>query len=363
MRVARVSLTYRSDDRPGIGNHVYYLSKYSKLSTTIYTFQGDYPPSFLAGVEIKQGNFFYPGLKNVSYLRLIRFLFKAYCWLSLEMLMSRYDIVHCHSPHFLPLLRLLSFVKKFKVLQSWHGSDAAFVMKYPRLSFLFNADGHTLVEPSLSAKISKLKGKRYISSSGVELSGIKKAIDDFQPKHINSTSNKYVCVANVRPVKNLEMLIEVMYQLRFYQSNLNVSILGDLNDSQEVVKIKKLIADRNLNNHVHFLGSVSKEIVYKEILNSRALILTSLSEGMPKVVIESLALGVPVVSTDVGNVKQLIGDYGAVVGVNKINEMMIALVGLSRVDFTKQKKNIQKRISRYDWSVIAKFYEGIYESL
>jgi glycosyltransferase involved in cell wall biosynthesis len=363
MRVARVSLTYRSDDRPGIGNHVYYLSKYSSLSTTIYTFKGDYPPSFLEGVDIKQGDFTYPGLSNVNYLRLLHFFLKAYFWLSREMLTSRYDIVHCHSPHFLPLLRLLSSIRKFKVLQSWHGSDAAFVLKNPLLSFLFSADAHVLVESSLSAKISKLKGRRYVSSSGVELSGIQKAIDDFQPIHFNSIANKYVCVANVRPIKNLEMLIEVMNQLRFYQPDLDISILGDLTDSKEVMKIEKMIADRNLEHHVHLLGSVTKDIVYKEILKSRALILTSLSEGMPKVVIEALALGVPVVSTDVGNVKQLIGDYGTVVGVNEISEMMIALIGLSQIDLTSKKKNTQKRIASYDWSLIARFYEEIYKSL
>ena len=61
-------------------------------------------------------------------------------------------------------------------------------------------------------------------------------------------------------------------------------------------ELKKLSDKLNLNDCVSFMGN-SDEIDQK-ILEHHCLVLTSISEGFPNVVLEAMSLGVPVIATN-----------------------------------------------------------------
>ncbi len=61
-------------------------------------------------------------------------------------------------------------------------------------------------------------------------------------------------------------------------------------------KLENMIKDRKLEKRVKILGF--QQNPYKYIKNAKLLVLSSDREGLPTVVIESLILGTPVVSTD-----------------------------------------------------------------
>ena len=62
-------------------------------------------------------------------------------------------------------------------------------------------------------------------------------------------------------------------------------------------EINTLITRYNLRANVRVTGWISSERVRDEILNSRALVLPSLAEGLPIVIMEAMALRRPVIST------------------------------------------------------------------
>jgi colanic acid/amylovoran biosynthesis glycosyltransferase len=72
---------------------------------------------------------------------------------------------------------------------------------------------------------------------------------------------------------------------------------------------EELLFQRNqlgLNNEVTFIDKVPFEKVEKYLIKSDILLLSSTKEGIANVVIEAMALGVQVVSTDCGGISELI---------------------------------------------------------
>lgn len=79
-------------------------------------------------------------------------------------------------------------------------------------------------------------------------------------------------------------------------------------DGCDFEKVKILASQYGLNNDVVFHGS--EKNIPEKIKNAKCLLLTSAYEGIPNVILEAFAAGVPVVATDCspGGARMLIGD-------------------------------------------------------
>ncbi len=70
--------------------------------------------------------------------------------------------------------------------------------------------------------------------------------------------------------------------------------------------VRSALRERSLEQRVELLGLQSPNELADRLRGSHALLVTSRFEGVPRAVVEGLACGVPVVSTDVGEVARLI---------------------------------------------------------
>lgn len=128
----------------------------------------------------------------------------------------------------------------------------------------------------------------------------------------------------------------------------------------------------NLENLIKYLGS--KDIIFMnplehdkipEIMNcADVFALCSLHEGMPTVVLESLACGVPVVSTDVGDVHKVVknGETGYISKTRDIEELKTKLVEILS-DGKKLKGNCIKTAQEYSRDRIVKKIVGVYNEV
>ena len=118
---------------------------------------------------------------------------------------------------------------------------------------------------------------------------------------------KLVYIARVVPIKGLlDLLSSMDILVRQGFPNLHLDVLGPTEHVPEyyeacLAKIESL----GLQDHVTIHGTVNVRDMLDQF---DLLVLPSYNEGQPIVVLEAMAAGIPTVGTDVGGMRQLIGD-------------------------------------------------------
>ena len=105
-------------------------------------------------------------------------------------------------------------------------------------------------------------------------------------------------------IKGYDYALKTCKILKEKNLNFHYTIIGGAGDEE----LQFLIADLGLQNCVTLIGRVPQEEVFEMMRKASLLIMPSVEEGIPNVVVESMALGLPVLSTDCGGVLELIED-------------------------------------------------------
>jgi glycosyltransferase involved in cell wall biosynthesis len=122
-----------------------------------------------------------------------------------------------------------------------------------------------------------------------------------------------LCLANIRNQKDHLNLVDACAILKTEKVTFKLFLAGSLEDKNWVEKVRRRVASSNLYEEIVFLGSV---INISELLSKADVgVLSSVSEGLPVALLEYGLAGLPVVCTDVGQCKEVLGDgdYGWVV--------------------------------------------------
>ena len=112
-------------------------------------------------------------------------------------------------------------------------------------------------------------------------------------------------VALVRPRKGIEVLLEAIAKLNAGRDRISLDVIGAFETTEYEASIRKLIHRLNLEGIVHLRGFTKDVPAIMRTLD--AMVLPSLfGEGMPMVVLEALACGVPVIATRVEGTPEVI---------------------------------------------------------
>ena len=107
------------------------------------------------------------------------------------------------------------------------------------------------------------------------------------------------------PEKGYQYMVQAMEILMLEGAKFQLSIFGDGNLKSE---INAEIKNRKLSEYISIMPSINKSKLYKVIQESDVLVMSSVSEGLPMIIAESMVLGTPVVATSVGGIPDLIED-------------------------------------------------------
>lgn len=114
---------------------------------------------------------------------------------------------------------------------------------------------------------------------------------------------RLVCVARLSEQKGHLLLVEAAARLAAEGVPFEILLAGD---GPLRGRVEELVNRLGLQGRIRFGGWMSAAQVREAILSSRALLLPSFAEGLPVVVMESLALGRPVITTAIAGTPELV---------------------------------------------------------
>ncbi len=253
------------------------------------------------------------------------------------------DIVHAHDMK-ASFIAALSF--NGKIISHIHNSDFQ-TRKFSIKSVLFNYASRKIckiiwVSDSCFKTYyysKKVKNKSIILKNSIDIEEIiKKASQD-----LNEYKYDIVYVGRLANPKNPLRLIEILKEVLKHRHNLKIGIVGS-GDLGQATKTK--VKENKIDKNIDFLGY--KNNPYKILSSSKIMIMTSDREGLPMVALESLALGVPIISTPTDGMCDLIknGENGYLCATNE--EFLKRIIELLDNEslLKKQKDNCELFVKR-----------------
>lgn len=135
---------------------------------------------------------------------------------------------------------------------------------------------------------------------------------------------RLIFVGRIAPVKGLRLLIEALNRLQ--NPNLHLILVGDGPD-------RKVIEDaaRPLGDQVEFTGYLDQAAVAEKLKTADIAVLPSFAEGVPVFLMEAFASGLPVISTQVAGMSELVknGESGLIVPPGDVEGLMQAIQTLA----------------------------------
>ena len=175
-------------------------------------------------------------------------------------------------------------------------------------------------------------------------------------------------IVRIAPIKDIKTMIYSFSQLKQEYGNVRLHILGGVDDDVYYQECLSLIEYLDVKDII-FPGFVD---IKKYLEKIDFTILTSLSEGQPYAIIESMAAGLPLVSTDVGSCRELIegdkndrfGSAGFYVTPMHQSEMLEALLEMSEDKKMREKMSEvgKQRVNTfYNLDGMVKKYKDVYQ--
>ncbi len=136
----------------------------------------------------------------------------------------------------------------------------------------------------------------------------------------------------------------------------------------ELDKVRFVAESLNIETHLQLTGWVPAEKMTQFYLQADLFVLPSYHEGMPMAILEAMACGLPVVSTRVGGIAELIkeGENGFLINPGDRQALLEALLVLLADPVLRENmalKNIQKVKDQYDMPGYLKKLKGLYREI
>ena len=178
-------------------------------------------------------------------------------------------------------------------------------------------------------------------------------IGHYQNKERKQASPKLLWVRSFAEIYNPMMAVRVLQQLQEHHPEATLCMVGPDKDGS-LTKTKQLAYDLGVS--VIFTGKLTKQEWATLAQEYDIFINTTHFDNMPVSVIEAMALGLAVVSTDVGGIPFLLEHQteALLVGDNEVSEMVAAIQNLIDypIFFEELTTNASQKAITFDWDEV-----------
>ena len=277
------------------------------------------------------------------------------------------DLVHVHVITRVSLLAIWlkrKFSIPFLISEHWTIYQPNSIGEFSKRSFLFKkvvkkivkrSSASLTVSEDLGKQLQKLTGcKKYIVVSNVV------SDDLFYYKPNSSEKFRFVHISTMGYQKNAEAIIENFVIVKKDFRNIELVLVGSASE-----KLFQIAENTGLlNKAIFFRGEIPYLRVAEELQQSNALVLFSRFENQPCVILEALCCGIPVISSSVGGIPEIIdSSNGILVDVKAKGSLSHAMSQmLKSYDSFDLQEISQLAQARFKYSAIGKKIDEIYSS-
>jgi glycosyltransferase involved in cell wall biosynthesis len=223
------------------------------------------------------------------------------------------------------------------------------------------ADQIIAVSKATAKDIAKYYGRTdgvHVIHHGVDHKQFRPPFDNERTKSWELLKNTYselsapfiLYVGQIQPRKNIERLINAFEIIHQHNTDLQLVIAGAHGWLQK--PILKRIKESKKSQSIHALGRVSNEILLALYWNAELFVMPSLYEGFGMPILEAMAAGCPVVTSNVSAMPEVAGDGAIYVDPFEVESMAQGMMQA----FSKKSDLIQKgliRAKQFNWHTTA----------
>jgi glycosyltransferase involved in cell wall biosynthesis len=199
--------------------------------------------------------------------------------------------------------------------------------------------------------------KFLVIPNGVETERFKPIVRPENPKV------KILFIGRLIPRKGFQRVVQALPKARqMTKTPFEVEVVGTGAFQNELDELAESLGVSDL---IRYVGMVPYDKLEEAYQYSDVFVLTSLSEGMPSVILEAMGCGLPVVASDVGGNNEIVhhGENGYLVQGDDVEGLAKYLTDL--ID-NKDRREVMGKKSResslqYDWRVIMGQYANLYK--
>ncbi|WP_439151528.1 glycosyltransferase family 4 protein [Winogradskyella sp.] len=252
--------------------------------------------------------------------------------------------------YFALIISQLCRLFKLKYIPILHGGNLENRLKSnPKLSRVIFKNAYQLVAPS------KFLATIFQSHGYKTIIHIPNSIDMYNYKFANRKIDKIklLWVRSFSSIYNPELAIEVLKKLKDQGLKSELTMIGpEIDGSLALTKQKA----QQYNLEVKFTGKLSKRQWIETAKDFNIFINTTNFDNTPVSIIEAMALGLPIVSTNAGGLPYLISDLedGLLVPVNNASAMVDAIKLIAANETLRQKliRNARQKAESFDWNMV-----------
>lgn len=246
-----------------------------------------------------------------------------------------------------PVISQLHGLEMYQPAFSFGEKMNKWLMRIPAAFIIKNSDYHL----AYGGKIKEILLRQGVKEHSIyEQFG---AVNDFwlnpEPAaKANDSIRQFLFVARNEYRKGYHILKKALTQLIQEKAEFNIDIVGDLAP-----------ADRLNHPNIHYLGSKDAEQLKLIKETAEVLLVPSLSEGFPTIIIEAMARGLCVAASDVGAVSYVVNESNGWLiqagSVPSLTKTMRKAIEMSKADLERLQSNARSKVaSEFNWDSAGK---------
>lgn len=280
------------------------------------------------------------------------------------------DIIHLQWPSVIPWFEDVLLKQEIPVIMSqrgYHNNVRPFVDEanfeylkkwYPKMA------GFHSVSHAMAANADKIwTSPKKIDK--VVYTGLPMQEIPFSETYKSSRPLKMLSIGRVHWKKGYDFALRSCKLLKEKGVPFRYTIIGGAGDEE----LQFLVDDLGLQNYVVLEKRKPQSEVYSLMQEASLLLMPSLEEGLPNVVVEAMAIGLPVISTDCGGIPELIeeGENGWTVPTRDPKAMADAIASFARLPLDKIEKvrrAARKKVeNQHNEALMIKQMEALYHQV